>query len=98
DGTSLAFPADAALPNPTYSSIKYYMNATDSWYHGFISSFQRRFKGGFQAQVSYTFSKALSTADTTSKTDSSGGGASPKYAYDMEVNKGYSGYHLANVF
>ena len=97
DGVSLGFPVGATLPNTTYSAIKYYMNATDSWYHGFISSFQHRFSRGLQAQVSYTFSKALSTADTTSKTDSSGGGASPKYAYDMEVNKGYSGYHLANV-
>ncbi|MSO21474.1 MAG: hypothetical protein EXQ56_13655 [Acidobacteria bacterium] len=98
NGRSLEVPVGATRPNLRYQDIKYYANAADSWYNGMMVSLQRRFSSGLQTQASYTFSKALSTADSNSKTDSSGGGGgSPKYASDLRTAKGYSGYHIAHV-
>ncbi|HWP84111.1 MAG TPA: TonB-dependent receptor [Terriglobia bacterium] len=99
NGVSLEIPTTSTTRlNTSFQGISYYTNGADSWYHGFTSSFQRRFAGGFQTQVAYTWSKALSTADSTSKTDSSGsGGGSPKYPHDLRTAKGLSGYHLDHV-
>ena len=97
NGRSLEVPVGATRPNPNFNGVRYYANAGDSWYNGFTMSLQRRFSGGLQTALAYTWSKALSNADTTSKTDSSGGGGSPRYAHDLNVSKGFSGYHLTHV-
>jgi outer membrane receptor protein involved in Fe transport len=97
NGRSLEVPVGATVLNPNFNRIRYYANGADSWYNGLTVSLQRRFAGGLQTQLAYTWSKALSNADASSTTDTSGGGGNPRYAHDLRASKGYSGYHLDHV-
>ncbi len=99
DGVSLAFRPTDQLVNPVYSSIVLYANNANSSYHGLLTSYQRRFAHGFQAQVSYTFSKGLSQADSGQTAGGvTGGGGRTKYPSDMHAQNGLSGYHFKDVF
>ena len=99
DGTSIAFAPGAQLVNPAYSSIVLYANNSSSSYHGLLTSYQRRLSKGFLGQVSYTFSKALSQADSGQTAGGvSGGGGRVKYPIDMHAQNGLSGYNFTNVF
>jgi hypothetical protein len=100
NGTSLELPAGATNQNPLYAEINYLANSANSWYNGFSASLQRRFAAGLQAQVSYTFSRAISEVDgsDTGNHASAGGGGSLKYAHDRAANRGLSGYQVKNAF
>ena len=100
NGTSLELPAGATLQNPLYADINYLANSANSWYNGFTAALQRRFAAGLQAQVSYTFSRAISEVDgsDTGNHASAGGGGSLKYAHDRAANRGLSGYQVKNAF
>jgi outer membrane receptor protein involved in Fe transport len=99
DGVSLAVAANGVRTNPNFLQIYYYANAASSWYDGLTVSVQRRFFKNLQITGSYTYSKSLSEADSSSKTDQSGsGGGLPKYARDLSSDKGFSGYDLPQVF
>src|SRR5262249_57957571 len=58
DGT-LFFPANAPRRNPAWSSIDYRMSNGRSTYNALQSSLMKRFGHGYQAQFSYTLSKAM---------------------------------------
>ncbi|MBI2817183.1 MAG: TonB-dependent receptor [Acidobacteria bacterium] len=101
NGLSLELPANATRVNPAYSNeIAYNLTKANAWYNGFTAVLQRRFFAGFQGQISYTFSRALSETDGSESgpTAGIGGSGTVKYPYDLGVNKGLSGYHLQNVF
>jgi hypothetical protein len=88
NGVSLEIPAGATVFNPAFTAVNYYSTGTNSWYNAVTGSYQHRFAAGFQSQVSYTFSKSLSEADSTGKTQYSGAGgdAGPLfYAHDRSV-------------
>ncbi len=96
NGTSLEVPANATLRNRNFQSIFYNGSNADSWYNGMTVSIRRRYSAGFQAQLSYTFSKVISTSDNYSALDRSGSGPGTRYAHDLRRDKGLSGYHVAN--
>lgn len=98
DGTSLAIPANATVNNPAFSCICLTTTSNKSWYNGLITSFQRKFSAGLQAQLSYTFSKGMSLTDNDQTTNAVGGGGngSPKYPWDMKINKAVSAYDIRN--
>ncbi len=99
NGVSLEIPQGATTFNPNMPAIYYYANNADSWYNGGSVAFQRRFAAGFQAQVSYTYSRNISTSDSTSKVDRTGSsGGELKYPHDLRSDKSLNGSHLANVF
>jgi outer membrane receptor protein involved in Fe transport len=99
DGVSLAFPANARVVNPAWPSVIYFGNDSSSWYNGISAVYQRRFSHGFQAQVSYTHSVAISESDSgqTGGGVTSGGGRE-KYPDDRAAQKGLSGYDFRDVF
>jgi Carboxypeptidase regulatory-like domain len=94
NGVSLEVPSTATRLNPRFEALNYYSNGGRSWYDGLAVSLQRRLGSGFQSQVSYTYSKALSHADAYSKVDRSGSSGSLRYAHDVGLSKALSGYHL----
>lgn len=52
----------ARRPNPSFGNISRLANASEGDYKGMQASFERRFSGGLQFQVSYTLSKSLDMA------------------------------------
>jgi hypothetical protein len=99
DGTSLAMPLNATLVNPAWPSILLFGNNTTSKYNGLLLAFKKRFSSGFQGQVSYTWSKAMSDADSgqTGGGVTTGGGRQ-KYPDDSKAQWGLSGYDFRNNF
>lgn len=94
DGVSLAYAAGAKALNPNFSEIDYFANNANSWYNGLMVGFQRKFSSGFQAQISYTYSKALSENDSTDSANEpqSGGSGFLKYPLHPAAMKGLSSF------
>ena len=99
DGVSLRIPDGAGPINDAFRRIYYISNNANSSYHGLGIGIQRRFSAGLQAQVSYTFSKAISNIDgaDTGNHANVGNNGSILYGHDINFNRGLSGYHLKNV-
>lgn len=100
DGISLALPpGPVILPNPNYQTMNIVGDNTSSWYNGLTVALQRRFSAGFQAQISYTFSKAMSEADGNDTGNHvSAGSRGILSAYNVGAAKALSGYDIRNVF
>ncbi len=97
DGVSMAVAPDAKVVNSKFAVFTYYANSANSWYNAGSVTLQQRFTSGLQAQVSYTFSKGISQADSTSVTDPTGSGTGGAInGHDLNVSKGLSGYNVAN--
>jgi len=99
NGISYEYAADAKKLNPNFEGINIAKTNAHSWYNGMLMSFQRRFSGGLQVQVSYTYSKLIAESDTDLKTtEVSTGGAGPlKEVYDLTTQRGLSSYDIRNV-
>lgn len=63
----LTAPANGTVRNPTLATIDYTTSQGDSWYNGLTVDLRRRLAAGWQFQLAYTWSKAISTADQTSR-------------------------------
>ena len=100
DGVSLKIPPGADPINPNFDRIYYISNNASSSYHGLGIGLQRRFSAGLQAQVSYTYSKAISYTDgaDTGNHVGVGNNGAILYGHDISTNKALSGYDLRNVF
>jgi hypothetical protein len=100
DGVSLRIPSGAEPINPNFGSINYISNNANSSYHGLGIGLQRRFSAGLQAQISYTYSKAISNTDgaDTGNHVGVGNNGAILYGHDISTNKALSGYDLRNVF
>lgn len=61
-----ALPANFMRPYQGLGDVLQYEFAGASNYHGMLASFAHRFSKGFSVNLSYTFSKALDTADSYS--------------------------------
>jgi hypothetical protein len=105
NGRSLEIPnsngttATVGLNNPVWPSILLFGNNTNSFYNSLQTSYQKRFSGGFQAAVSYTWSKNLAGADSGQTGGGvSGGGGRQKVPYEPAAQWGLSGYHFKHAF
>ena len=63
----LTAPANGGPRNPTITTMDYTTSQGDSWYNALSADFKKRLSGGLQFETTYTYSKALSTADQTSR-------------------------------
>ena len=87
------------VPNQAFSNLGLLSQeaSTDSYYHALQTGLQRRFRDGWQLQVSYTFSRAVDEASQiNSAFDNDAGGVS--YYPDPDLRRGLAAYHVANVF
>lgn len=81
-----------ALVNPLVGNIQSTMWQSRLWYNALEMKFSKRFSRGFQAQVTYTFSKSID--------DSSGRAAGDKLDYvtepwyDFRLNQGVSDFNM----
>jgi len=75
--------------NPLYNSLPMGDNSADAVYHGLQSSLNRRFSGGLQAQLSYTFSKAI---DNASGSYGPNGGGPTTEAFNHARDRGLANY------
>lgn len=98
DGTSLAVPVGATTQNAAWSQIVDYATNSSSWYNALDLSFQRRFSHGFQAQVSYTWSKNETESDSgqTAGGVTTGGGY-VKIPNNMAADYGLAGYNIGQA-
>jgi len=98
DGLSLAVSPTATLNNPHFDNLTYTGPAGDSRYNGMTVALERRFAAGLQLNLAYTYSRAISTGDSSSIVDDSGSGSGTVfYAWDLKAEKGLSGYNQKNV-
>jgi hypothetical protein len=75
--------------NPLYNSLPMGDNTADAVYHGLQSSLNRRFSQGAQAQLSYTFSKAI---DNASGSFGPNGGGPTMEAFNIKRDRGLANY------
>ncbi len=71
--------------------------STDSWYHSLQTSFQRRFRDGWQLQVSYTFSRTIDESSQVNGGFSNNGGGISYYP-EPDLRRSLAAYHVANAF
>jgi hypothetical protein len=97
---SLFFPAGGRRPNTAWGTIELRRGDGDSWYNAFVLEARRRFRGGHQYQLSYTFSRSIDTTQgATFFSDSTSGTvvAFPDFG-DLRYNRGLSDFHAAHNF
>ena len=95
---SLFFPAGAPRRNPAWSSIDYRMSDGRSTYHALQSSLMKRFRDGYQVQLSYTLSKAMDNADGQLGTDAVTSSVYPQNPYDLEGEWAVASFDARHVF
>ena len=76
--------------NPTVNFIDYYDNAGSGNYNAMIASLNHNFSHGFQAEVLYTWGKAMD--------ENSGPYSEDFYPYDTHQAYGRSDYNVQNAF
>ncbi len=94
----VTFPDDAVVANPFWEiDLQTRAQAADSYYNSLQMGLQRRFRDGWQLQVSYTFSKTQDTSSQTNPTFGNEGGGIV-YTYLPHMRKSLAAFHLANSF
>ena len=97
NGIDLEVPSTATRMNRNFEGILQYSAGGSSWYNGMAMTVRRKLANGLQAQVAYTFARALSTGDSNASVDHTGSGAAGlKYSPDISVSKALSGYNITN--
>ena len=97
----LTFAADAERPNTSDLfgglCLLSQESSTNSFYHGLELSLQRRFQDGFQVQLSYTFSKAISESDQVNGLFGNNGNGVAYYP-EPQLYRSLAAFHVANTF
>lgn len=70
------FPANYFRPNPQFTQIFFQDSGGDSYYHALIVAMRRRFEGGLDFGLSYTFSKSIDDMSVDPTGASTSGGLS----------------------
>jgi Carboxypeptidase regulatory-like domain len=76
--------------NPTVNFLDYYTNSANGNYNGMIATLTHNFAQGFQAEVQYTWAKAMD--------ENSGPYSEDPYPYDVHAAYGRSDYNIGNAF
>ena len=93
DGT-VFYPGAPIRPNPAFSAIELKSSNGDSWYRALIVDLRRRWRGGLQAQASYTWSTAEDTTqNATFFSDSTTSLVSALPEFIPDYNKGPADFH-----
>ncbi len=93
--------SNAQRVNPNLGQLSVYIfNSGLSNYHGLQLGLRRRLAQGFQAQLSYTWSKAMSTSDGAlgRTVDSLSGVDASMIPYDLSTDTGLSLFDMRNSF
>jgi len=93
------FPPGAARPNRAFNlNLPSPQNVGASWYHGLQAELQRRMRDGWQMQLGYTWSRSIDLSSGLLNTYPGGGGGGSVYAYDHELARGLSAFHVGHSF
>jgi hypothetical protein len=84
-----------ARVDPLYSSLLLGDTLSDAHYEGLQVNLNRRFSSGFQAQVSYTFSKAI---DNASGAFGPNGGGPASQSFNVAADRGLANFDRRNNF
>ncbi len=82
------------LRNPLFTRIDYVSNEGYSDYNSLQAQFKRRFSGGFQALLAYTWSKSLDTASDESITNLQ----APAARTGIDIDRGPSSFDIRHTF
>jgi hypothetical protein len=95
----LTFSDPTGKPNPRldpqYNSLQLGDNLADSHYHALQTSLDHRFSRGWQAQVSYTWSKSIDNGSGTYGLDGGGISSNP---FDVSLDRGLSNFSRTHNF
>src|SRR5581483_2569703 len=83
--------------NPTFSSIGTQSPQSTSRYNSLQTSFNRRFNGNVQAQVSYTLSRCIDAGSTSSNQENVVTGAGLTNPYDRQIERGRCGFDIQHA-
>ena len=98
-GSGLRYwPDGGAKINPNFIDMEIRQWDTNSWYNALQLRFSKRFSQGFQAQLSYAFSKNLDMASGIAGGDVGGSAAATQDPFDQVRAKARSGFHVRNRF
>jgi carboxypeptidase family protein len=93
------FSGATGVPNPRldpqYNSLQLADNLADSHYEALQTSLDHRFSSGWQAQVSYTFSKSIDNGSGTYGLDGGGIASNP---FNVALDRGLSNFNRAHNF
>ena len=81
--------------NPAYSYLQMMDALADAHYHGLQTSLNHRFSSGWQAQVSYTWSKSIDNASGAYGLDGGGATYNPT---DLHADRGLSNFSRKHNF
>ena len=88
---------DTPLAQPNFSRMRYRVSDASSDYYGITAGVTRRFAGGFQAQVSYTYSKSIDDgASALGGNDFNSEGGGSRYLFSKD--RGLSPFDLRHSF
>jgi hypothetical protein len=95
----LFFPPSGAKINPVYGQIRNRLFDASSFYHGLNTQYRRRFSRGFQALISYAFSKSIDDSSNffTASTESSNAMSLPLNG-NPRFNRSLSGHDVRHSF
>ncbi len=90
------YPANAPLRNPKWGNVRVQTTDANGNYNALIAKLEKRLSHGLQFQVSYTFSKIMTEADSVRGSDFVSGEHQVMDPYDPRVDRAMSGYSLKN--
>lgn len=91
-------PTGSQRVNPAVSSFTLGVNGTSSRYNSLQASLNRRLSHNLQAQVSYTYSKCLSTGDAALGTLAANVGLNASNPYNRQQDYSVCGYNVTQAF
>jgi len=94
---SMFFPAGAPRRNPAWSSIDYRTSNGRSEYNSLQASLTKRYSNGYQAQLSYTYGKAMDNNDSQLGNDSQTSSTYPPNPYDPDADWAASIFDVRHV-
>ena len=92
------YPEDFIVIAPQYGNVDVYGNQDHSTYHSLQTQVTKRLSSGFSGQLTYTWSKAISNAATSTFRAREDQSASIRDPRNRKLNKGPVGFHRTHAF
>lgn len=96
DGRKL-FPGDAKRRNPNLGSVDFRTTGSNSWHHSAQLSALKRYRHGFQFQVSYTFSRTIDETQGQLSFDATNGSVFGTDPENRKTDRGLADFHVTHV-